>query len=283
MKKLLSRKKPSPGKTAPRVKSLGALLDHLQGAGRYSFAAGEALKALGVSSIALRSALWRLARSRRVASPRRGFYVIVPPEHRAVGCPSPEWFIDDLMAYLGRPYYVGLLTAAALHGAAHQAPQEFQVVTDRRLPMIRIGRARIRFVKKARVATTPTVRVNTPTGQMRVSSPEATAIDLVRYPEHAGFLSNVATVLRELVERIDRRGLLRVATADGETAYAQRLGYLLDLVGRRTVAEPLAEWIGARAPRVTPLTPGLPITGMPRNLRWRVAVNDQVEADEGMA
>jgi len=177
----------------------------------------------------LRSALWRLAHSRRVASPRRGFYVIVPPEHRAVGCPSPEWFIDDLMAYLGRPYYVGLLTAAALHGAAHQAPQEFQVVTDRRLPMIRIGRARIRFVKKARVATTPTVRVNTPTGQMRVSSPEATAIDLVRYPEHAGFLSNVATVLRELVERIDRRGLLRVATADGETAYAQRLGYLLDL------------------------------------------------------
>ena len=86
---------------------------------RYSFAAGEALKALGVSSIALRSALWRLARSRRVASPRRGFYVIVPPEHRAVGCPSPEWFIDDLMAYLGCPYYVGLLTAGALHGAAH--------------------------------------------------------------------------------------------------------------------------------------------------------------------
>ena len=85
--------------------------------------------------------------------------------------------------------------------------------------MIRIGRAGIRFVKKARVATTPTVRVNTPTGQMRVSSPEATAIDLVRYPEHAGFLSNVATILRELVERIDGRELLRVATADAETAY----------------------------------------------------------------
>ncbi len=118
---------------------------------------------------------------------------------------------------------------------------------------------------------------------MLVSIPEATAIDLVRYPEHAGFLSNVATFLRELGEPIDRRGLLRVATADGETAYAQRLGYLLDLVGPSTEAEPLAEWIGACAPRVTPLTPGLPITGMPRKLRWRLAVNDQVEADEGMA
>ena len=119
MKKRLPQKKRRPGKKAPRVNSLRAFLDDLQGAGRYSFAAGEALKALGVSSIALRSALWRLARSRRVASPRRGFYVIVPPEHRAVGCPSPEWFIDDLMAYLGCPYYVGLLTAGALHGAAH--------------------------------------------------------------------------------------------------------------------------------------------------------------------
>ena len=46
------------------------------------------------------------------------------------------------------------------------------------------------------------------------------------------------------------------------------------------MAEPLAERIAARAPRVTPLTPGVPITGMPRNLRWRLAVNDQVEADD---
>ena len=43
------------------------------------------------------------------------------------------------------------------------------------------------------------------------------------------------------------------------------------------------KWIAARAPRVTPLTPGVPITGMPRNLRGRVAVNDQVEADNGTA
>ncbi len=48
------------------------------------------------------------------------------------------------------------------------------------------------------------------------------------------------------------------------------------------MAEPLAKWIAARAPRVTPLPPGVPLTGMPRNLRWRVAVNDVVEAGEGM-
>jgi len=99
------------------------------------------------------------------------------------------------MAYLRRPYYVGLLSAAALHGAAHQSPQEFQVVTDRPLRPIEVGRTRIRFVKKAHLAKTPTVGVKAPTGEIRVSSPEATALDLVRYPEHAGYLSNVATIL----------------------------------------------------------------------------------------
>jgi len=142
----------------------------------------------------------------------------VPPEYRAAGCPPADWFIDDLMAYLGPPYYVGLLTAAALHGAAHQAPQEFQVVTDHPLPMIEIGRVRIRFVKKAHLRASPTLRVNTQTGQMRVSTPAATAFDLVRYPEHGSFLSNVVTVLHDLVERLDGGELVRTAEAEGEVA-----------------------------------------------------------------
>jgi hypothetical protein len=45
----------------------------------------------------------------------------------------------------GHPYYVGLLKAAELHGATHQAVMEFQVVTDKRLPKIRAGRSAIGF------------------------------------------------------------------------------------------------------------------------------------------
>src|SRR5207253_1132092 len=84
-----------------------------------------------------------------------------------------------------------------------------------------------------------TIGVKTPTGEMRVSTPEATALDLVRYPEHCGGLSNVATVLQELAERLDGGELVRIAEADGEVAYAQRLGYLLDRVGRQEVARAL--------------------------------------------
>ncbi|MBI3458622.1 MAG: type IV toxin-antitoxin system AbiEi family antitoxin [Candidatus Rokubacteria bacterium] len=241
------------------------------------FSRAEAAKALRISDIALKHALWRLSKTGRVVSPRRGFYVIVPPEYRAAGSVPPSWFIRDLMAYLDRPYYVGLLSAAALHGAGHQSPQEFQVITDRPLRSVRVGRARIRFVKKAHLAHTPTVDIKTPTGTIRVATPEATALDLVRYPEHAGFLGNVATVLTELAERLDPQALVRAAQADEELAHAQRLGYLLDRIGRGELAGPLAEWIASKAPRVAPLRRDRPMVRAPRDPRWRVAVNEEIE------
>lgn len=44
------------------------------------------------------------------------------------------------MKFLGQPYYVGLLSAAALHGAAHHQPQEFQVVTNKQFrPAVLVG------------------------------------------------------------------------------------------------------------------------------------------------
>jgi predicted transcriptional regulator of viral defense system len=254
-----------------------AFIETLQSSGRYVFPKDEALKALRLSDIALKNALWRLVRSARLASPRRGFYVVVPPEYKAAGSIPPSWFIRDLMTYLDRPYYVGLLSAAALHGAAHQAPHELQVVTDRSLRPIKIGHVRIRFVKKAGVSKTPTMGVKTPTGEIKVSSPEATALDLVRYAEHAGFLSNVATVLNELAERLDPTALARTAEADGEPVYAQRLGYLLEHTGHAALTAPLHGWIDAEAPRVTPLRPDLPVAGAPRDRRWRVAMNEELE------
>ena len=46
---------------------------------------------------------------------------VVPPQYASWGAPPPGWYIDDLMRHEGRPYYVGLLKAAELHGATHQA------------------------------------------------------------------------------------------------------------------------------------------------------------------
>ncbi len=184
-----------------RPRRLDELVDTLQSQGRYTFTRAEALATLGSSAEAFKKAAQLLTRRHRLASPRRGFYVIVPAEYRVAGAPPASWYIDDLMKAVGAPYYGGLLTAAALHGAAHQAPQEFQVVTATRQRTIVVGRERLRFLRKRNLARTALMSVKTPTGTMRVSTPEATALDLLRYVDAAGFVSNIATVLHDLAEK----------------------------------------------------------------------------------
>src|SRR5262249_14463845 len=96
--------------------------------GQHHFALADARAALGVSQTAAKLALLRLAKQGLVASPARGFYVIVPPEYRRLGCLPADQFIPQLMERLGLGYYAGLLSAAQYHGAAHHRPQEFQVM-----------------------------------------------------------------------------------------------------------------------------------------------------------
>lgn len=118
-----------PNRSA-QSKRLSHYVDTAQSKGRITFTGAEALKELGISRIAFNRSAERLIEKKRLIHPARGFYVIVPVEYVATGAPPPSWFIDALMNFHGQPYYVGVLTAAALHGAAHQSPQEFQVVTN---------------------------------------------------------------------------------------------------------------------------------------------------------
>src|ERR1017187_2992220 len=125
--------------------TFSSYMTHLLSTGRVVFSRDEAQEALGVSHGALLDAAERQQRKRHLLNPRRGFYVIVPPQYLVLGAPPPSWYIDDLMRHEGRAYYVGLLKAAELHGATHQAVMEFQVITDIRLPRIRAGRSAIAF------------------------------------------------------------------------------------------------------------------------------------------
>lgn len=258
---------------------LSHLVDAYQASGQYVLTREQALGALGISDDALKKAVQRLVAKRRLAVPRRGFFVIVPMEYREAGAPPPSWFIDDLMEFLDQPYYVGILSAAALHGAAHQQPQEFQVVTMKQLRSVATGRARIRFFRKLHLERTPTLDMKTETGGMQVSTPEATALDLLRYVEGAGHLSNVATVLSELAEKIDAERLAQVARSEGRLPTAQRLGHVLDQVGARETASSLAAWIEERRPRFVPLRSDRSVKRARKDARWRVLVNEKVEAE----
>jgi len=261
-----------------RARPLAAFVDDLQAHGRYTFTRAEAASAEKRSQVALEAALRRLKKRGRIASPRRGFYVLVPAEYREAGCPPVSWFVDDLMRFLRQPYYVGLLSAAAIHGAAHQQPMVFQVMTDRPTRPALVGRARIEFHMSRRLESTPVVEVQTDTGSMRVSTPEATAFDLVRFAPAAGYLSNVATVLGELAETLDPAALAALA---GSRAVpdTQRLGYLLELLEEGELALALARAFDGRRRRIVLLLPGQAKGDEQAHPRWRVIPNERVEVD----
>ena len=204
--------------------------------------------------------------------------MVVPLEYRSAGCPPASWFIDDLMRHLGQPYYVGLLSAAAIHGAAHQQPMVFQVVTDRPTRAAGAGRSRIEFHVKRSSRALPVLSVQTETGTMRVATPELTAFDLVRYPAPAGHLGNVVTVLEELAEKLDAAALGALASAF-RVPDVQRLGYLLERVGHGELTDPLASWLLRRRYRPIPLRTRKEPAGQAADRRWRVIPNEHVEAD----
>jgi predicted transcriptional regulator of viral defense system len=182
------------------------------------------------------------------------------------------------MKHTGRPYYVGLLSAAQLHGAAHQRPQEFQVVIPRRtVRPVRAGNVVLRFYGKGSFEQWPWQEIKTPAGSLKASTPETTACDLVRYQRSAGGLDHVATVLAELSEKLDARELRATVRRHGDSLVAQRLGYLLDRLRRQDLTKDLAAWV-AKAP-LRPLAPGASIDGARESHKWRLLVNASVEVE----
>jgi predicted transcriptional regulator of viral defense system len=256
--------------------------DSLAASGRYLFGLADAQKALSVSQAAAKLALLRLSKQGIIATPARGFYAVVPPEYRSIRCLPADQFIPALMRALGLNYYAGLLTAAQYHGAAHQRPQAFQVLLERpRLP-ISCGNVRVVFVTRKRLSEVPIQRINTPRGTVLASTPEATAVDLVGYPHRAGGLDNVATVLSELAGKLDPEKLA-AAAATAPIPWAQRLGYLLELVGAGEKTTVLKDRVRERARESVPLLVNAPRPSgrrhVPRSEDWKLYINTRVEPE----
>ena len=265
-------------KTEPHLPNAREYVANLAAGGRYHFISHEAQSSLGVSADAAKLALNRLAKQEVIASPARGFYIIVPPEYRSLGCLPADQFIPALMKRLNLSYYAGLLSAAQYHGAAHHRPQEFQVFLAKSRRPIHCGAVRVAFMARKRITEVPFQSFNTPRGTILVSTPEATAVDLVGYQRHAGGLDQVATVLSELAERIDPDKLAAVAGLV-PVPWAQRLGYLLEHVDAHHKTAPLKAYVRKHARQSALLLPTAPHKPPRRDKDWKLYVNADVEAE----
>ncbi len=259
----------------------GEFADWLMARGQHFINSDAAATVLGVTPDAVPDSLERARESGKIISVTKSAWVPVPPEYRAAGAPPVIHFIDPLMRHLGHPYYVGFLSAAAIHGAGHQASMVLQVVTSARLRDRAIGHGRVQFVRRADTAQRPTQQHNVPTGRVTVSTPATTVLDLVGFPRAGAGLSNIATVIGDLlIEGKLNTAELTDAARRYPIAVVQRAGYLIDLMTTETdTVLDLAELRQLIATAdFTRLSPDRPATDE-RDDRWRVLLNTAIEHD----
>lgn len=261
-------------------KTLVGFIDELQSQGRYWFTRDEGIIGTGLPQKSFIAATNRLAKINRIALISRGFYIIIPLEYKNRGFLPSSWYIDPFMKHLKLEYYVGLLMAASLHGVAHQQPQIFQVVVEQQL-RIKKSKSNITFLVKKERSLTPIEKFKVDTGYINISSKEATALDLVQYKHLCGYWNNVATILLELSDALDEKLLLQVAIhGEYEIPTIQRLGYLLEMIGKAEKADCLQEYVETNKPQIVFLTTGSDKSQAILNEKWRILVNDKIETDE---
>lgn len=246
--------------------------------GRVAMTRDELADLLGVPADQVRRRLLAPTRRGEWVSPARGLWVPVPPQYLTWGAPPALEFIDALMRHLGTPYYVGWLTAASIYGASHHAPQVTQVAVAKSIAARRAGRNRIEFYLRSGLGAIPTAPRRTRSGDVPVSTPEATALDLADDTSAAGGIDNVGNVIVGLVEEtgLDDAAL---AAAAGlfPAAAARRVGWIAEH-HTDSGSLPLLRQVAHRQPSPSKLAPFEPAREH-LDREWNLYINHEMDID----
>ena len=209
--------------------TVSKFLDDLARKGQFHFTLKSVAAELSLKETSVSVSLSRLHMQGKIKMIRKGFGIITSQTN---GVLHPSYFVDSMMSFLGSRYYVGLLTAASYWGASHQSPMVYYVVAEKVIKPIDLGKMRIEFITKNDFSEISEVKkIAGVGGYYLISTPELTAIDLIRFPKKSGHLNNIATTLEDLIEKIDFQKLLNLCKKENvPTASIQRLGFLLDIV-----------------------------------------------------
>lgn len=259
-------------------------IEKLQAEGKNAFALDFIVKELpNYTAIGIKRALSRLTSKGTIISIIKGYYLIIPPQYSSKGILPPYLYLDGLMKYLNRPYYVGLLNAAAFHGAAHQQPQEFFVFTL--TPTMRPTRKKgqkINYISISEINPNFLVDIKTEMGYLKVSNPVLTATDLIQFEKKIGGLNRATTILEELSEKINLQQITTEIINHVPVSTWQRLGYIWEKVlAHETLAADLFQKLVIHEKKLfrIPLKASGNKNNLPTDNRWKVIINTNIETD----
>jgi predicted transcriptional regulator of viral defense system len=257
-------------------------IDDIQSKGRYHFTRDDIKDKYKVTDEALKKALARLKSRNKIVLVHKDFYIIIPPEYSGKGILPPAMFINQMMNHLGKAYYVGLLNAAAYHGASHQQPQEFFVFTVK--PAMRptkVKGLKINYVIKSEIQDELLEEKKTETGFIKVSCPELTAMDLLQYESKAGGLNRAVLLIKELSDEFNLNRLKRVLRGNTPLSVQQRFGYIIDKLGdKKEIAKMVRKELEKKSLFRIPLQMKGKKAGYPLDKKWQVIENTTLDTEE---
>jgi hypothetical protein len=253
-------------------------LDELQARGDLVVSVDDAAEQNTLSRIAAQRQLERLSPRTTRLPGRPSAFLIVAPEHRSRGAPPVAAWLDEYLRAQGQRYYVGLLSAAALHGSSAQAVQITQVLLGRPRRPIAVGKIHLDFYVKSKLDTTPLTEIPGLLAPLAVSSPEATALDLIAFSHRLGGIERVRDVIRGLEDAMTGAGMRSAIRAGVPVTLLQRIGWVFETLEFDSLANIVQRSLPQRFPPALLQAHGRRAAG-PAREPWGIV--DNVELPRG--
>lgn len=262
------------------IKHTSDFLNEIRSNGRYAFTIDDLSDAVPKSLKNIRKDIDRLRDKGEIINIRRGFYTIIPVEYKNMGVIPVEFYVDELMKYLSKRYYVGLFSAAMFHGAAHQQPQEFYIVSQPHKPrQIKNNNFIINFSEKRNFPIYGIENMKTDTGYFYISNIELTFLDLVYFEHSLGGYNHIITILQELMEANNLIKMKDVIKNDFPDSTFQRAGFIAENVLKNNK---LANVFENKLKKIKPRNILLKSSGEKngdKDDKWKIIVNTEIEGD----
>lgn len=248
--------------------------------GRYAFTVEDLMREIPKPIKNIRKDLDRLREKGDIINIRRGFYTIIPDEYKNMGMIPVEFYIDELMKHLNKSYYVGLYSAAMFHGAAHQQPQEFYIISKKPKPRkINNDSFLINFTEKRNFPLFGIEDKKTDTGYFKISNIELTFLDLIYFEQSVGGYNRIMSILEELSENINLTKMKEVVKNDFPLSVFQRAGYIAeDVLVNTKLAVIFENKLAKLNPQTVLLKSSVEKNGE-KNAKWNLIINTEIESD----
>jgi len=248
---------------------------------QYAFSRDEYIAYSGKDSNAVTTDLAYLSGKKEILALRKGFYLIIPPRYSKLGIIPLELYANKLFEHLNKSYYLGLYSAARLHGAAHQQTQiEYIITQGSRMLDIRKKGISLDFFLTKNWPKANIVQKKSDAGYFNVSDPLLTIADLLYHQRKLGGINRMLANIEELLEEVTQHQINSLLQWHPHKSVLQRLGFLIEYIEPESdLVNPIYEYLIKE--KFYPVLLNTVDKNKPGSVdnRWKVDVNMKLDSD----